>query len=441
MTSKTRIIGLLAIGIGVLAAIGAGKLVSDHRKARLEDAFRMLTAGVERLNASDATAAQRQFRQSIDDFRGAGRDPVLALHHAFAARLRASASPLREVREVSLPDSRKGETLLALALADDSSLLAVATTQRLLCLRIENERWAQWTLPRPIESAGALHVDSATGRAFVVVGDDGRLLTADCRAPGASLVATASVTRNQAAVAWVDADEFMAWVAPAKPAGTQVNIAARPLPGARGEPIEMRVTFPGDANSLFADAAVIHSIAKVGENILLFYGDANLLNDSDLRDESVLVISIDEPDRQTNRLVFPAFADEERGGKVRWLSTHVRRLLPASAPGRVYALTEGPPGVAILGPDAKPIDLHHDSLFSTEYRDGREIYDLSVRSSGSVAGMEVSHRRTGTRLHYQLPWRFKRAPAVAVISREGRHIVIANDTGDVLLIDVSISPS
>jgi hypothetical protein len=232
----------------------------------------------------------------------------------------------------------------------------------------------------------------------------------------------------------VDADEGLAWLAPANPGGAQVKITARPLPGARGEPSELRVAYPGDANAIFGQPAVVHAIAKVGDNILLFYGDADLFNDSDLRDESVLVIAIDEPERQTNRLVFPAFVDEEKGGKVRWVSTHVLRLLPASAPGRVYALTEGPPGVAVLGPNGKPIEIHHDSLFSTEYRDGREIYDLSVKSSGAVATMEVARRGTDVRLNYQLPWRFKNEPQLAVISREGRHIAIANSVGEILLV-------
>jgi hypothetical protein len=382
--------------------------------------------------------AQAQFQKSIDEFQGAGRDPLIALHHAFAARLRTqAAADSREVREIVLPSPRKGETLLALALADDSSLLAVTTTYRLLCLRIAAAQWRQWELPALIQRVGALHVDAETGQTHLVVGDDGKVLSGDCRAPAAQLVATSSATENRSAVAWLDADERVAWVAPAKPEGAQVTIAGRPLPGARGEPIEMRVAFPGEANSLFATAAVVHSIAKVGDNVLLFYGDENLVHDSDLRDESVLVIAIDEPERQTNRLVFPASSDGEKGGKARWLTRHVRRLLPASTPGRVYALTEGPAGVAVLGPDAKPIDVHHDSLFATEYRDGREVYDLSVKSSGSIAAMEVSHRRTGIHLNYQLPWRFKSEPRLAAISREGRRVVIANGEGGILFIDVS----
>jgi hypothetical protein len=442
MASKnTRASLLVAVGLGVLAAIGAGKLTWEHRKARLEDAFRMLTAGSERLNEADPVGAQQQFQNSIDQFRALGRDPLLALHYAFAARLRAHAADMQEVRELSVPSSRQGETLLAVGLSQDSTLIAVTTTHRLLCLVVDNQRWAEWELPRPIESAGALHVDSATGKAHVIVSDDGRLLTADCRVPGSPLIATASASGNQAAVAWVDADEFMAWVAPTHPAGAEVKITARPLPGAKGEPLEIHVAIPGQANSLFAQAAVVHSIAKVGDDILLFYGDPNLFQDSDLRDESVLVIAIDEPQRQTNRLVFPAFAAEDPGGKVRWRSTRVRRLLPASAPGRIYALTEGPPGVAVLGADARPIDVHSDSLFSTEYREGREIYDLSVKSSGKNAVLDISRRGTASRLSYELPWRFRQEPELAAISREGRHVVVATAAGSILLIDLAKSPA
>jgi hypothetical protein len=93
--------------------------------------------------------------------------------------------------------------------------------------------------------------------------------------------------------------------------------------------------------------------------------------------------------------------------------------------------------VAVLGPNGTPVEVHHDSLFSTEYRDGRDIYDLSVKSSGEVATMEVARRGTQLRLNYQLPWRFKNEPQLAVISREGRHLAIANAAGDLLLIDLS----
>lgn len=428
-----------AVGLGALTAIGVGKLAWDHRKAQLEDAFRMLTVGMERLNNADAASARQQFHESIDQFRTLGRDPLMALHHELAAKLRSPASRLPEVRELTVPHSREGETLLELALSEDSTLLAVTTRERLLCFHIESERWAEWRLPQPIERAGALYVDSRTGKAHFVLGDDGRILTMDCHASGSPLVVTASSTANQPAVAWVDADELMIWVAPANPAKAEVKITAQPLPGAKGDPIEMQVAFPGQANTLFA-AAVIHSIAKVGDDILLFYGDSYLFHDADLRDESVLVTSIDEPERQTNRVVFPAFIDEE-GGKVRARSTHVRRLLPASAPGRVYALTDAPQGVAILGPDAKPIDEYSDSLFATAYRDGRETYDLSVKSTGKNAVMELSRRRTGARLSYELPWRSKEWADVAAISRDGRRVVVADAAGGILLIDLSKSPA
>jgi hypothetical protein len=431
----------LALGLGVLIALGAGKLASEHRRSRLESAFHMLSMGRERLSEADTADAAQQFRESAELFRALGRDPLMALHHEFAARLRSHPSGLREVRDLSVPLSREGDSVLALALSNDFTLLAVATKHRLLCFLMADERWAEWELPRRIERAAALHVDSATGKAHAVVADDGRLLTVDCRASGSPLVTTASATGNEAAVAWLDSDELMAWVVPANPAGAKVKITAQPLPGASGEPIEMHAAFPGDANALFPKTAVIHSIAKVEDNILLFYGDANLLHDSDLRDESALVISINEPERQANRLVFPARAREEEGGKVRWRSTRVQRLLPASAPGRVYALTEGPQAVAVLGFDAKPIDVHAGSLFSTEYRDGLETYDLSLKRSGEDAVMEISRRRTGARLRYELPWRFGQEPGLAAISSEGRRVVVANAAGGILLIDLSKSPA
>lgn len=425
---------LVALALGVLGTIAAAKLISDHRKDRLEEAFDLLAAGMERLNDSDNKEAQRQFRVSADRFQALGRDPLLALHHAFAARLRTHESESREVRQLSVPGSRDGEQLLAIALSEGSSLLAVATKYRLLCLPMGSSQWAEWALPQPIERVSALHVDTATGRAYVVAGDDGKLLMADCRASGSPLVTSPSSTENKAAVAWLDAKDGRMWAAPASPEGAEVRITATPLPGSDVEPSELKIAFPGEANSLFPKAAVIHSIAKIDDNVLLFYGDSSVLDDTDLRDESVLVISVAEPERQTNRLVFSAATHTEANGKTRWHTTHVRRLLPASAPGRIYALTENPEGVAILGSDAKPMARQADSLFSTEYHDGRETYDLTVKVAGDNAVMEIGRRGTEAPLIYVLPWQYKSRPVLATISGEGRHVVVANAAGEVLLI-------
>ncbi len=272
--------------MGAIVVVGIVKWSADHRQARLEDAFRSLTAGVERLNQSDIPGAQQQFQASIDRFQSLRRDPLIALHHAFAARLRASSGQIPEARELAVPGANDSDSLVELALSVDSSLLAVVTRQRLLCLTLAEGKWAEWALPHAIERVGALHVDADSKKVYVVARDDGKLLTADCRRNGSSLAATASVTENRAAVAWVDADEQMAWLAPTNPQGAEVKIAARPLPGAGGEPREIKVSFPGEANSLFPDAAVIHSIGKIDGNVLLFYGDANRAHDADLRDEA-----------------------------------------------------------------------------------------------------------------------------------------------------------
>src|SRR5690349_13115169 len=178
----------VALGLAALVAIGVGKLVGDHRKARLEDAFVLLAAGLEHLKNSDTAGALQRVQGSIGQFRAAGRDPVIALHHALAARLRSHTPGLRESRELFVAHWRGGEVALALALSPDSTLLAVATPQRLACLLTESGRWAEWELPERIKSAETLHVDSVTGKAHVVVGDDGKVLSADCRAPGSPLV-------------------------------------------------------------------------------------------------------------------------------------------------------------------------------------------------------------------------------------------------------------
>ena len=174
---------LLAVGVTLLVAIGAGKLWWDHRHARLEEAFRLLTVGMERMDTADAAGAERQFRQSIDLFQALGRDPLLALHHAFAAALDRMRRVFGSCKRSLFPVCAQDETLLALALSQDSTLLALATKHRLLCLLIASQRWTESDLPQPIQSAGALHVDSATAKAHVAVGDDGRVLTADCREP------------------------------------------------------------------------------------------------------------------------------------------------------------------------------------------------------------------------------------------------------------------
>ncbi|MBX5463280.1 MAG: hypothetical protein IRZ28_19590 [Steroidobacteraceae bacterium] len=432
---------LIAFGVVALAAIGLGRVVWEDRQARLDETLRALSAGLERLNEADTAAAEQFFKRSIDTLRDLGRDPLFALHHLFAARVTAGPEGLQEVRGFSLPEVRDGETLLAVALSQDSTLLAAITPQRLLCAPVESGRWVQRELPGRIDRAAGLHVDSETGKAHAVVADDGRLLTADCFAPGSPINIAPSATGNAPAVAWLDPEAGRAWVAPAHPQGSELTITARPLPGGEGEPIELHVAFPGEVNTLFAKPAIVHSMGRVADNLLLFYGDANLEQDSDLRDESVLVIAVDDPARQANRLVFPAFIDGEEGGKARWRSTHVRRLLPASAPGRVYVLTEGPAGVAILGSDAKPIDVQTNALFASEHGDGREIYELCVTSSDEGVFTQIRHRRTGAHLKYPLPWQFSERPELAVISHDGRRTLVASRAGHMLLMDLSRLPA
>jgi hypothetical protein len=63
-----------------------------------------------------------------------------------------------------------------------------------------------------------------------------------------------------------------------------------------------------------------------------------------------------------------------------------------------------------------------------------------VKSPGEVAVMEVSRRRTGARLNYQLPWRFRHQPRFAAISCEGRHVAVVDAAGGILLVDLSKSP-
>src|SRR5262245_51498414 len=104
MTSQRR---LLAIGVGLFAVIGG-------------------VVGV---------LLWQQHRQTP------GRNPVLDIHQAFADRLRSGAADPKEVRELTLPSTVQGDALLALALSEDASLLALATRRRVLCLSMEDQRW------------------------------------------------------------------------------------------------------------------------------------------------------------------------------------------------------------------------------------------------------------------------------------------------------------
>jgi hypothetical protein len=331
-----------------------------------------------------------------------------------------------------------GETLLAMALSDDATVVSVVTKQRLLCRVINHDQWIEWDLPEPIENVGGLRIDTARQKIHMVVGDNGTLLTAHYQSPRSPLMIVPSKTDNDPAVAWFEAHSPMVWVTGKRTVNRLAKVHGFAPPGQSVPPVDLPIQLPDrDAEHRFQAAEKLHSIAKIGNSILLFYGDADEFGNHELRDEELITIPIHSPAKSSSVKVFKSTHFVDNLGEQHWSATHVREVLPSSTAERIYILTDRSGDREITELDSKPTHLYTGGLFSSTHADGDERYDLNLSATKTNAWLAIRHRGTGTSLKYELPWAFEHEAKFAAIAPGGRQLAIANLTGKVLFIDLS----
>ena len=336
------------------------------------------------------------------------------------------------------------EVVLGAALNGDASILALATSERLLVRR--NGKWSDWKLPRPVDAVAALQVDSPRHRVDFVVAADGMIGSVDYESES-PIVATLRPGGAVATVAWLDERAPLAWLVAAKTdrpktsdstnwggAPEPIVVHAVPLPG--GGARATSVPLPRLPENDIAESAAIHSLAKLGQTLVLFHGDDE--NGSDKRDvmsERMLQLSLDGKDGPSSRVVFGTTTGPN-GPDTMSSTTQIETILPSSRPGKLLVRSTYGETFAIAA-DGRPRRIE-GALAVSEHVDGQEDYEMWVRSKKSDVWFGIRHGRTRSILEYQLPWAYRNAPKFAAITPDGRGALVVSDDGECLLVDVSV---
>ena len=333
-------------------------------------------------------------------------------------------------------DALPRENVLGISLSDHDRLLAVVTTHRMMCLFIEEGRWIEWVLPQKIEKIAAFKVDWKRKAIDLVITDGGTILSGYFQEPSVGLVVLAEQDQGKPVVAWLDEGSGTAWESLSKPEGNVVRVKAVPLSRTKSQPVELALPL-WDSPHKADDSDEVHSVARIGDSLVVFHGDREAIADHEIKDEEMIEKSLGWYRKQSRHIVFRPNVMVDNLGEGHWDCRQICKILPGSRQGFVLgAGKEDGSDVVFIGADGS-LQERGGSLCARDYMDWRERYILSLDSSDTGVGLTVKHLRTSHTLQYQLPWRFQGQPKFAGISENGRTIAVASATGDFMFADVS----
>lgn len=330
----------------------------------------------------------------------------------------------------------RNEKALSVALSDDGSLVAMVTTRRLMCLIVGENRWVEWKLPKEIERAAALRVDSRGQVVDLVVGDEGTLFSARVDAPSSPLQSSASPTAGRPVVAWLAGGEPAAWLAEVAVVDDAARIRSIAMPGRTAAPVEFTVPLSMDDSGFRDEPPAVHALAKIEDDLVLFYGDERAWDDVALKNERMVIIPLANGAQRTDRVAFETTSFVDNLGEGHWTAQHVETVLPTSGRERMLVSGSVDGGVVALTRNGRH-EPALGNLFAVHYADREQVYSFTVGRNERELTVAAQHLPSGTTLRDELPWGFPADPELAAISRDGRHIVAASRNGHVLVVDVS----
>jgi hypothetical protein len=329
-----------------------------------------------------------------------------------------------EVERLVVPGaSEEREPLLAVALADDGSVLASATSRRLLC-RLGGT-WRAWTLPRPMAAVVAFGID-AQRKHVTCVGSDGGVTSASYADAASPLNEVRPPSGDQATVACLDAGEATAYLTGSKLAAGRCRIEVVPLPGSTRRPEHIEVALQAEPD----EYAVVRALARLEGATLVLHGDERSHEDSGtLLEERATVVPGPAPG--LDRVLFSVRCVDNGPDRL-CMCTHVTDLLPGSRVGRLVVRTDGGEVVISTPEGAESVAGAHAVR---EYSDGPENYVLSIAVPEEPA-LTVHHRETGTAITYALPWGGDTPPTWTLVGPNGRSVLLADGQGNVLVVRI-----
>jgi len=359
--------------------------------------------------------------------------------------VKTSLSP--NLKELIAPSMRgRGfdrEHVLAAALSDDGGTIALATTERLLASSLSDANvWTQWPLPKVAERVAALRVDHKRGRIDVVSGDDGAVTSVDYRDPNVSPTVLQRPGGPGPSVAWLDTDSASAWLTASTWTGQKLSLHSVPLPGGSESPNRLEITSPSNEQVALGDEGMfhIHAMAKFPDHFVLFQGDSESFDDRGrhLLDEQQLIVTIRDATLKSQVLFESTF--HTTGPDPVSMVTHIQSVLPGSTQDRIFIETD-PDGLYSIAPNSPPIDRSGTQYLGRSIRvhsDQEQVYEFSIVTRGAEPWFTVRHEGTGTTLSYPIPWRFIAEAEFTQIALGGRKLLLASESGQVLLVDVAM---
>lgn len=341
-------------------------------------------------------------------------------------------------------DTTPPERILALALSNDASRLALATTQRLACLNAKGNTWESWPLNKIIENVAALQIDQARGQIDLVVADDGSIYSVSYGISSSlTELSPSQLNPNQGEeepgdpvsyLACFDKNSSSVWITKRScPEGEiqliRFDLKEKALPPRK---ISSRLQF-NEADLEDRENRAVHCLAIVDREMLVFYGSAEYQadNETDLQNEKVRRISL-KNERQSGEdsiLFQPEWTDiGVEVGHQSMSVTQVKQILSGTGGTPLLARTQSltyPPFFVIPkagNPEPAPGNLAAQQVISN-----REIYRLALTHKENQVSLAVTNQGKEITLNYDLPWNTDWKPKYAELGPNGLQIVIVGE--------------
>ncbi|MGX1928336.1 TIR domain-containing protein [Flagellimonas sp. 2504JD4-2] len=332
-------------------------------------------------------------------------------------------------------DFWKREKVVETAISPNGKIVAVATTHRLMIYDINSTIWKEWTLPEPIEGIADLNV-SHNLKELIAITKKGKIF----RVKYALDVSIETLKTNSKCevVGWIATDHSTAWMTCKEVRDSIGKISKVDLTINKEASKQIEVPFANfsDIDSYFSNIE-IHGLATSKNRLILIYGEPESYSDSEIIPEQLLVIPLNDPNHAINKTLFEGEFINSPVDPF-WTVTQIDKIQFVGNENNMVVLT-GLDGSYVVNFNGY-VEGIEGKLGARQINFGStDAYNIAVDfdSESDTLTLSINHLQRDVSFNDVLPWKFKSDPEYASFSKDGRKIIIGNQIGDFLIIDVS----